>query len=49
MTEPNQATILANYRRAIDQMKGRIFMVEDVDGLMRRWHPPTREVLEGEE
>jgi len=33
--------LLAHYERAINAMQGQVFFVQDEDGVLRRWHPPT--------
>ena len=37
------------YRRIIDDMQGRTFYVEDEDGVLRRWHPPQRHIMDRSE
>jgi len=33
--------LLAHYERAINAMQNNVFFVQDDDGFLRRWYPPT--------
>lgn len=37
------------YRAVIDRMQDNTFYVEDGDGVLRRWYPPTRPIFDKKE
>jgi hypothetical protein len=46
MTKQNAIAALHSYRRLIDQMQGHTFYCEDEDGVLRRWYPPRRPIID---
>jgi hypothetical protein len=33
--------LLKHYERLINEMQGQVFFVQDAEGVLRRWYPPT--------
>ena len=49
MTKEQLEGLLYQYRMAIDRMQGHIYFIQDEDGVLRRWYPPRRPILDNEE
>jgi hypothetical protein len=48
MTKSELEGLLAHYRRLIDGMQNHVFYAQDVEGVLRRWYPPKRPLLDKE-
>lgn len=46
MTSKDKDMLLNHYRSIIDAMHGHTFYCEDINGVLRRWTPPRRPMMD---